>query len=115
VPELNDIMRELESVDTDLVKTDVGDLEKLALVLEKRNRLIGVATAAMDALRQPNVEQQIALRRSREAGVTAMRQLILAKHLLSTEIASLKQEQRMWDTVSVQVGREERGRVDVEG
>ena len=113
--ELNTILRELEDVDADLVKADVGDLEKLALVLQKRNRVIGEATAAMNALREPSAEQQIALRRSREAGMTAMRQLILAKHLLSTEIASLKQEQRMWDTVSAQVGREERGRVDVEG
>lgn len=44
-----------------------------------------------------------------------MRQLILAKHLLSTEIGLLKQEQRLWDTVSAQVGVGERGRVDVEG
>lgn len=113
--ELNDILRELEGVDADLVKTDTGDLEKIAAVLQRRNRLIGEATAAIDALRQPTAEQQIALRRSREAGVTAMRQLILAKHLLSTEIGLLKQEQRLWDTMSAQMGKEERGRVDVEG
>ena len=113
--ELNDILRELEGVDADLVKTDASDLEKIAAVLQRRNRLIGEATAAIDALRQPTAEQQIALRRSREAGVTAMRQLILAKHLLSTEIGLLKQEQRLWDTVSAQVGKEGRGRVDLEG
>ena len=115
MPELSDILRELEGVDADLVRTDAGDTERLALVLEKRNSLIGVATAAMDALRHPTLEQQVALRRSREAGVTAMRQLILAKHLLSTEIGLLKQEQRLWDTVAAQVGRGERGQVDVEG
>ena len=113
--ELNEILQELETVDRDLAKADAGDLGRLAAVLQTRNRLIGEATAAIDALRQPTVEQQIALRRSREAGVAAMRQLILAKHLLSTEIASLKQEQRLWDTVSAQVGPAVPLRVDVEG
>lgn len=115
MPELNEILQELETVDADLAKADAGDLERLAAVLQKRNRLIGEATAAIDALRQPTAAQQLALRRSREAGVTAMRQLILAKHLLSTEIASLKQEQRLWDTVSAQVGHSGPPRVDVEG
>lgn len=115
MPELKEILEELETVDTDLAKADAGDLERLATVLLKRNRLIGAATAAIDALRQPTAEQQIALRRSREAGVAAMRQLILAKHMLSTEIASLKQEQRLWDTVSAQVGPPASPRVDWEG
>lgn len=115
MPELKEILEELETVDADLAKADAGDLERLAAVLQKRNRLIGAATAAIDALRQPTVEQQIALRRSREAGVAAMRQLILAKHMLSTEIASLKQEQRLWDTVSAQVASPAPPRVDWEG
>ncbi len=115
MPELNDILKELETVDADLAKTGNGDFARFSAVLEKRNRLIGQATAAIDALRQPTAEQQIALRRSREAGVAAMRQLILAKHLLSTEIASLKQEQRLWDTVSAQVSGAPQQRVDVKG
>lgn len=115
MPELTEILQELETVDADLAKADAGDLGRIASVLQQRNRLIGQATSAIDALRQPTVEQQIALRRSREAGVTAMRQLILAKHMLSTEIASLKQEQRLWDTVSAQVGHSAPPRVNVEG
>lgn len=115
MPELTEILQELETVDADLAKADAGDLGRIAAALERRNRLIGQATSAIDALRQPTVEQQIALRRSREAGVTAMRQLILAKHMLSTEIASLKQEQRLWDTVSAQVGHSAPPRVNVEG
>ncbi|MBL8178544.1 MAG: hypothetical protein JNK48_27980 [Bryobacterales bacterium] len=112
---LNEILQELETVDADLAIADAWDLGRIAAVLERRNRLIGEATAAIDALRQPTAEQQIALRRSREAGVSAMRQLILAKHLLSSEIASLKQEQRLWDTVSAQVRPSAPPRVDWEG
>ena len=115
MPQLNQILAELESVDLDLAKAGASDLTRLAGILRTRNRLIGEATAAIDALRQPTVEQQTALRRSREAGIGAMRQLILAKHLLSTEIASLKQEQRLWDTVSAQVGHTAPPRVDIKG
>lgn len=115
VDELNEILKQLEVVDTALVTADPGDLPRITAVLEKRNHLIGRATAAIDALRQPAPEQQIALRRSREAGVTAMRQLILAKHLLSSEIASLKQEQRLWDTISGQVDGAATPRVDIKG
>lgn len=115
MPELNDILHQLETVDADLAKSNLGDLDSVAAVLEMRSRLIGQATAAIDALRQPTPAQEIALRRSRESGVTAMRQLILAKHLLSTEIASLKQEQRLWDTVSAQVKAPPRPLLDVEG
>jgi len=114
LPELNDILKLLDAVDGDLAKAGAGDLDHVAGVLGKRNALIGQAIAAIDALRQPTPEQHIALRRSREAGVTAMRQLIMAKHLLSTEIASLKQEQRLWDTVSAQVKAEPNPRVDFE-
>jgi hypothetical protein len=94
---------------------DAGDLSGVAEILAQRNALIAQITAAIPAIPAPTAAQQTALRRSSEAGVTAMRQLILSKHLFSTELASLMQEQRLWDTIAAQVTTPARPRIDVAG
>lgn len=93
---------QLEQVDRELLAAGLGDFPALEATLAKRAAVIQQAAEAMDALRQPAAEHHAAFVRSREAGAQAMRQLILAKHLLSTELALLRQEQRLWDSLAGQ-------------
>ena len=93
---------QLEQVDRELLAAGLGDFPTIEAMLAKRAAVIQQATQAMDALRQPTAEHHAALVRSREAGAQAMRQLILAKHLLSTELSLIRQEQRLWDSLAGQ-------------
>ena len=113
--DLDQILEQLHTVDNELAEAGLTDLDSVGAVLARRNQLISQATATIDSLRQPTPEQQTALRRSREAGVSAMRHLILAKHILSTEIASLKQEQRLLTAVASQLNTSPRRQFDLEG
>ncbi|MCC6340899.1 MAG: hypothetical protein IT166_01805 [Bryobacterales bacterium] len=93
---------QLEQADRELLAAGFGDFPALEATLARRAAAIQQAMEDMDALRRPAAGHHAALVRSREAGAQAMRQLILAKHLLSTELALLRQEQRLWDSLAGQ-------------
>ncbi|MCC6392560.1 MAG: hypothetical protein IT167_18310 [Bryobacterales bacterium] len=95
-------LEQLEQADRELLAAGLGDFPVLEAALARRAAAIQQAAETMDALRQPTAEHHAALVRSHEAGAQAMRQLILAKHLLSTELALLRQEQRLWDSLAGQ-------------
>ncbi len=95
------LFEQLEQADRELLAAGFGDFPALEATLARRAAAIQQAVETMDALR-PAAGHHAALVRSREAGAQAMRQLILAKHLLSTELALLRQEQRLWDSLAGQ-------------
>ena len=112
--DLSNILDDLRQVDSALSATELGDFAALEATLEKRACLVRRAAAALDALRPVTPEQYAALRRSHETGSAALRQLILAQHMLATELSQLKQEQRLWDTMSAQLGGSAPSRLNIE-
>lgn len=87
---------QLEAIDRELCQTPAGDLDALQRIIEKRAAVIQQTVALLDHLRAEDRDEfRSALRQSLHAGQNGLRQLILAKHMLATELGELKREQRL--------------------
>lgn len=94
----------LEATDAEMNGAEMGDLARLQASIERRAELIQSAVAEMEQLRRAGAavpeESRLAMERSVNAGMRTMRQIILAKHMLATELGRLKQEQQLLDSLS---------------
>ncbi len=101
---LQQTLAQLSELDHALKQTATGDFDALAGRLERRAGLVRAAAAEItrlrDAAQPPPSGAREALEKSSQAGMHAMRQIILAKHMLSTELGRLKQEQRLLEALS---------------
>lgn len=99
-------LSELAALDRTLKQTALGDVEALSKHVERRTALVQAAAAEIARLRQagsvPPVSTRAALERSMSDGMQSIRQIILAKHMLATELGRLKQEQRLLDALADQ-------------
>ena len=99
---LNSLLLELERTDRALTSVPFGDFTAFAAILDTRGTLLHNASQAIDTLKEAAPEYRIALVRSQEAASQALRQLILARHMLATEFSHLKQDQRLGDALRSQ-------------
>jgi hypothetical protein len=94
----------LETADAEMNGAEMGDLARLEASIGRRAGLIQSAVAEMEQLRRSGApvpgESLLAMERSVNAGMRTMRQIILAKHMLATELGRLKQERQLLDSLS---------------
>ncbi len=101
---LEEALVQLARLDAAIRNLDTGDTGRLSVHLAERAELVQAAASEIARLR--GEAQAIpagtreALERSSSAGMHGMRQLILAKHMLATELGKLKQEQRLFDALT---------------
>lgn len=101
---LTKTLDELTELDSTMRLLEIGDCGRLAASLERRNQLVQTAAAEIARLRGSGTpvpaDTQRRLQASADAGMHTMRQVILAKHMLATELGRLKQEQRLFEALS---------------
>lgn len=93
---------QLESLDAVLATTSVTDDTTFEALLERRSQMISRIAAVFTARRQAIPAEQTALQQSYQAGAAALRQLLMARHLLASELSHLKQTQQLCDSVAAQ-------------
>lgn len=93
---------QLESLDAVLATTSVADTTTFEALLHQRSHMISEIAALFTAQRPADPAAQTALRQSHQAGAAALRQLLMARHLLATEMSQLKQSQQLCDSVAAQ-------------
>lgn len=110
----NTLLDTLQSLDAEMVSIAYSDFDRLSILLEKRATLVNNLAAQIRSLPADTPNPSIRLRHLQESGSSALRQILMAKHTLAAEMAKLKQEQRLWDTVSGQL-RTPHCQIDLEG
>lgn len=102
--QLTSHLAELGALDRALKQTALGDLPELTERIERRTAVVHAAAAEITRLRQagsaPPPSVRAALEQSSRDGMQTIRQIILAKHLLATELGRLKQEQRLLEALA---------------
>jgi len=93
---------DLQQTDASLLSAPMGEMDALGRLLKRRAALIERVVETIDTLRAATPEQHLALQRSHQAGSQTLRQLILAKHMLSSELSQLKREQCFFETMAGQ-------------
>lgn len=93
------VLEQLAASDAEMNAAEMGDLARLEASIGRRAGLIQSAVDQMERLRRSGepvaVETRQGLEQSARAGMQTIRQIILAKHMLATELARLKQEQQL--------------------
>lgn len=113
--DLNGILTELGAVDEQLIGAAGHESDALGGLLDQRALLIEQAAATLGALHSVTAEQRQALARSERAGNALVRQLILVKHVLSSEIRQLEQEQRLWGAIRAVDSGQRSYQLDISG
>lgn len=89
----------LQAADAEMNSIHTGDLDRLQASIERRALLIQNAVGEMEQMRRAGLpvpaEARQALEQSMKSGMHSMRQIILAKHMLATELGRLKQERQL--------------------
>ncbi len=101
-----ELIKAIEQTDDALNSASLDDPDALFGCLNQRSKLILQATETIDDLRKRGhlvpPEAGAALKRSYERGDNTLRQLILAKHQIASQLTQLKQEQLLLNDLTVQ-------------
>lgn len=101
---LEQTLSELSTSDRAMKVAAIGDLDLLTASLERRTELVRAAAGAIERLRQDAQQPPAATREILEQctrdGMHTMRQIILARHMLTTELGGLKRERRLLEALA---------------
>lgn len=91
---LDRLLAELQEVDRRMGAVATGDLEEVAALLPHRGELVAAIAAALSE-EQPQPGHEAALEASVRAGMAAQRGVIVARHLIASEMGLAGQRQRL--------------------
>src|SRR5215813_5243099 len=93
------LLESLRSIDNQLAAAPAGDFGSLESLLAQRARLLEQLTPLLGAQHLHDLEA------SHVAGLKAMRNLILTRHMIATEIAQLSQERHLAMSIAPEPSR----------
>lgn len=95
---LDETLKLLEEADERLANT--ADLKGLEEILDRRGKLIQEAAGLLAATPRPSQRHLEALTRSHSAYAQAARSLILARHMIATELAEVNRQQHLLERLA---------------
>ncbi len=115
---LSMMVEDLAAADNDLSLAATGDFVELQALLTRRGVLLEAIARRLEQHGQGTdpvaPRQREALEASSLAGARALRQLIVAKHMLASELNQLRQMERLTDAICAGSSHA-RGRLDIQG